>query len=151
MTATTPANPAKPPVQQNRKIRRFGMVINLDACTGCGACMMACAVENNCAPAKDKITDRTGITLMRVFPVNDRQPMPARQSGFVPMPCMQCEIPPCERSARSRPSNSTSCPASWTRCRSAASAAGIAWRPARTMRATSTGPTPNGPPEWSKP
>lgn len=99
MTATTPANsatPAKPPVQQNRKTRRFGMVINLDACTGCGACMMACAVENNCAPAKDKITDRTGITLMRVFPVNDRQPMPARRSGFVPMPCMQCEHPPCE-------------------------------------------------------
>jgi menaquinone reductase, iron-sulfur cluster-binding subunit len=96
MTATTPTTATATPVQENRKTRRFGMVINIDSCTGCGACMMACAVENNCAPAKEKITDRTGITLMRVFPVNDRKPMPARQSGFVPMPCMQCEHPPCE-------------------------------------------------------
>jgi molybdopterin-containing oxidoreductase family iron-sulfur binding subunit len=96
MTATTPTTVTAAPAQANRKVRRFGMVINLDACTGCGACMMACAVENNCAPAKAKITDRTGITLMRVFPVHDRQPMPARRAGFVPMPCMQCEHPPCE-------------------------------------------------------
>lgn len=96
MMANTPNTATAAPVQENRKIRRFGMVINLDNCTGCGSCMMTCAVENNCAPAKEKITDRTGITLMRVFPVNDRQPMPVRQAGFVPMPCMQCEDPPCE-------------------------------------------------------
>lgn len=96
MTATTPTNTPAIPVQKDRKTRRFGMVINLDQCTGCGACMMSCSAENNCAPAKEKITDRTGITLMRVFPVSDRQPMPARKSGFVPMPCMQCEKPPCE-------------------------------------------------------
>lgn len=96
MTATETKTDTAVAVQQNRKKSRYGMVIKVDDCTGCGACMMACAVENNCAPAKERITDRTGITLMRVFAVAERAPMPQRAAGFVPMPCMQCDQPPCE-------------------------------------------------------
>ena len=45
---------------------RYGMVIDIDRCTGCGACMVACAVENNVPPAAPNATERTGITWMRV-------------------------------------------------------------------------------------
>jgi len=30
---------------------RYGMVVDLDKCNGCGACAVACAVENNVPPA----------------------------------------------------------------------------------------------------
>ncbi|MBU4259334.1 MAG: 4Fe-4S binding protein, partial [Proteobacteria bacterium] len=32
---------------KHKKAKKYGMVINLDECTGCGACMVACMAENN--------------------------------------------------------------------------------------------------------
>lgn len=78
------------------KPRRFGMVIDLDRCTGCGSCMVACAAENNVAPAAAKATDRTGITPMRVFPVHNGRQGAEREQGFLPVLCMHCETAPCE-------------------------------------------------------
>jgi Fe-S-cluster-containing dehydrogenase component len=48
------------------KTSRYGMAIDLDRCTGCGACMVACAVENNVPPAHASATPRTGITWVRI-------------------------------------------------------------------------------------
>jgi len=72
--STQPAKPA-----------RYGMAIDLDRCTGCGACMVACAVENNVPPARAEATPRTGITWMRVYQVSDRD-----RAAFVPVLCQQC-------------------------------------------------------------
>ena len=40
--------------------KRYGMTIDLDRCNGCGACMVACAVENNVPPAHADANDRNG-------------------------------------------------------------------------------------------
>jgi Fe-S-cluster-containing dehydrogenase component len=70
---------------------RYGMVIDLDRCTGCGACMVACAVENNVAPAGAKASERTGITWMRVYRMNNGEPFPDSRTVYVPMTCQQCD------------------------------------------------------------
>ncbi len=46
--------------------KRYGMSIDIDKCTGCGACMVACAVENNVPPLPNA-TERRGFTWMRVY------------------------------------------------------------------------------------
>lgn len=69
---------------------RYGMVIDIDRCTGCGACMVACAVENNVAPAEQKATERTGVTWLRVYPVSNGKTYPQHDTAFIPMTCQQC-------------------------------------------------------------
>jgi menaquinone reductase, iron-sulfur cluster-binding subunit len=74
-----------------QKPRRYGMVIDLDRCTGCGGCMIACAAENNVAPGEPKATPRTSITLMRVHTVSNAADGAEHREAFVPLMCMQCE------------------------------------------------------------
>jgi Fe-S-cluster-containing dehydrogenase component len=73
-----------------RKQSRYGMVIDLDRCTGCGDCMVACAAENNVPPAAPDATPRTGITWLRVYRVNNGASFPENRTAFIPMLCQQC-------------------------------------------------------------
>lgn len=66
------------------------MVIDLDRCTGCGACMIACAVENNVPPAAMKATERTGITWLRVYEARNANGNGAGDIAYIPMMCQQC-------------------------------------------------------------
>ncbi|WP_243440054.1 4Fe-4S dicluster domain-containing protein [Fundidesulfovibrio soli] len=66
----------------------WGMVIDVDACTGCGSCMAACRVENNVAPG----SRMDWITLERR--TNGLQ-FPDSDAAFLPRPCMHCANPPC--------------------------------------------------------
>ena len=71
----------------------WGMVIDLDRCTGCGACQTACRLENNCAPmpcAGDMASD-----WITVRGVGNGLAFPRAESVFLPKPCMHCEHPPC--------------------------------------------------------
>jgi molybdopterin-containing oxidoreductase family iron-sulfur binding subunit len=78
------------------KAARYGMSIDVDKCNGCGACMVACAVENNVPPAHEGATDRKGLTWIRVFKVDNGADGSARRTAFVPVLCQQCgEDTPC--------------------------------------------------------
>lgn len=74
-----------------KRARRYGMVIDLDRCTGCGACMTACASENNVSPGHVRATPRTGLTPMLVQRVSNGAAGADRRETFIPVLCMQCE------------------------------------------------------------
>ena len=69
---------------------RYGMTIDVDRCNGCGSCMVACAVENNVPPAAAAATDRTGLTWIRVFKIDNGAEGADRRSAFVPVLCQHC-------------------------------------------------------------
>lgn len=74
---------------------RYGMVIDLDRCTGCGACVAACAVENNIPPARLETDARKGLSWLRVHEVANGADFPNADSVFIPISCQQCDAAPC--------------------------------------------------------
>jgi molybdopterin-containing oxidoreductase family iron-sulfur binding subunit len=76
---------------KDNNAKRYGMVIDLDKCTGCGACMVACMSENNVPFREDESDKRLSITWMRVFKLTNGKPYPDTEIAYLPRPCMHCE------------------------------------------------------------
>jgi molybdopterin-containing oxidoreductase family iron-sulfur binding subunit len=74
---------------------KWGMVIDLDKCTGCGACMVACQSENNIAPMEDGSDKLRTLTWMLVYELNNGKAFPDYDVAYLPRPCQQCGIPSC--------------------------------------------------------
>jgi anaerobic selenocysteine-containing dehydrogenase/Fe-S-cluster-containing dehydrogenase component len=81
------------------KTHRWGMLIDLDACNGCSACVTACYAENNIPVAgKEQVSRgriRSWIRLERFFGTTDRVSDPF-QIDLIMMLCQQCDKAPCE-------------------------------------------------------
>jgi anaerobic selenocysteine-containing dehydrogenase/Fe-S-cluster-containing dehydrogenase component len=73
---------------------RWVMVVDLDRCIGCGACVVACYAENNVAVVgKELIAKGRTMSWLRIERFFEPREPVAR---FLPMLCQQCDSAPCE-------------------------------------------------------
>lgn len=75
---------------------RFGMVVDLDRCNGCEACVVACYAENNLpvvGPADCAVS--RAFSWIRIERYVEGE-YPNVKTGFIPIMCQQCGKAPCE-------------------------------------------------------
>ncbi len=70
---------------------RYGMVIDLDKCTGCMACAVACQEENNQAFYEDETNKNRSVTWLKVFKLDNAKSYPGYEEQFLPRPCQHCD------------------------------------------------------------
>ncbi len=78
---------------------RFGMAIDLDVCTGCNACSVACYAENNLpVVGKQRFEQGQAMHWLRVERYWDEieGDFPEQGAKFIPMMCQQCGAATCE-------------------------------------------------------
>ncbi len=74
---------------------KWGMVIDLDRCTGCQACAVACRAENNIPVAGAVDTEKGRSIFWMNQLITSEGDYPAIRQQFLPTPCNHCEDPPC--------------------------------------------------------
>lgn len=75
---------------------RWGIVIDLDRCTACQACVVACQVENNVAPTgAAEWRQGRAVSWLRLVAFQNGEHGTRPELRLMPVPCMHCQRPPC--------------------------------------------------------
>jgi molybdopterin-containing oxidoreductase family iron-sulfur binding subunit len=74
---------------------RWGMVVDLDRCIGCGACAASCYAENNVGiVGVDRVLQGREMAWLSIERFHDPEHM--EKVNFLPMLCQHCDNAPCE-------------------------------------------------------
>ena len=80
----------------NQNKFKWGMVIDVDRCTGCEACVVACQAENNIPlNEEDRFHQGRAIEWIRIERYWEGE-YPDVKAKFLPVLCQHCENAPCE-------------------------------------------------------
>jgi len=73
------------------------MVIDLDRCTGCRACVVACKAENNIPISNPKLAKENRVISWMSILVIEKGEAERIRVDYLPRPCYQCDNPPCTK------------------------------------------------------
>ena len=76
--------------------RKWGMVVDVDRCTGCNGCVVACQAENNIPiNLEEHFNQRRAIQWIRIERYWEGE-YPNVKARFIPVMCQHCGNAPCE-------------------------------------------------------
>ncbi len=81
-------------------MKNYGMIIDLDKCSGCYNCFLACRDEHygNDSPPIAAAQPFKGHFWMQIHE-RERGKYPKVKVSFIPKPCMHCDDPPCAKAS----------------------------------------------------